>query len=174
MTTILMSPHRGSPLHPIAVPHSTPLRFPIPPHRGSQEEDDAGGYQDDDIRSEEDLAWAAEDQISAEIEGAPLDLRPAFLNAFSQEELASLAEIIKEVGKPASTITYADVRKEFSEPLGRQQILCAATGIAFHTEINRGSFPQDLHRISQKLQREGGKDVLSLIGLTIRVEREIF
>ncbi|KNC96208.1 uncharacterized protein SPPG_08361 [Spizellomyces punctatus DAOM BR117] len=155
------------------------------PHRGvvpppSQGEDDAGGYDDQNIQSasEEELRGEPEEETEEttrfDIETAPVDLRPALFAAFTEEELTTLSEIILDIGRPASVLTYTGVRKEFSDRLGRRQILCAASGITFNKKLCRGSFPDELHQIGQKLVRERGKTMRSLVGLTIRVDREIY
>ncbi|KAJ3144398.1 Uncharacterized protein HDU89_008272 [Geranomyces variabilis] len=77
----------------------------------------------------------------------PYDLRLAILDAFPEEELVNLSEIVVQ----------------------------AAFGITMHSSLGRGTFHNELHRISEKRQLDPDHEEIDrmLVGLTIRVEREI-
>ncbi|KNC95801.1 uncharacterized protein SPPG_08794 [Spizellomyces punctatus DAOM BR117] len=128
------------------------------------------------FRTAGDAAGAATDSEQGPLDDV-VDLRQGLLDAFKPTELENLSEIYLDVGDAASAITFKGEYREFSvKPLSRAQIQMAATGIPFHADLCRGSFPNELHRISQKLQRDVLDDEgkMGLAGLTIRVERAIY
>ncbi|KAI8590762.1 hypothetical protein BDZ88DRAFT_450932 [Geranomyces variabilis] len=107
----------------------------------------------------------------------PYDLRQALLDAFSEDELEKLGEIVMDVGRVPSAITSDDTRREFGhKAVGYGQVVQAATGTTRHETLLRVTSPSELHRISEKRQFDPSHADIDrmLVGLTIRVEREIY
>ncbi|KAJ3169379.1 hypothetical protein HDU87_000654 [Geranomyces variabilis] len=81
----------------------------------------------------------------------PYDLREAQLTAFSEDELEKLCELVMDVGRIPSAITSDNTRREFGRrAIGYGQVVQAASGTTTHATLLRGSFPTQLHRISEK------------------------
>ncbi|KAJ3160490.1 hypothetical protein HDU88_007950 [Geranomyces variabilis] len=107
----------------------------------------------------------------------PYDLRLAILDAFTEEELVNLSEIVLDTRREPSGVTSDNIRKRFGgSPLGIGQVVQAASGITMHSSLGRGTFHNELHRTSEKRQFDPDHEEIDrmLVGLTIRVEREIY